>query len=218
MCEYIKDLMCVVKYAQRNPDTLYDVVLRVHGTVQRNTNQLTNIFSQYNERGFTKDDAFSWRMDYINHFGEKRQYYYDNMMKILRSKKKDIPDRILKLFLEANGLGLPKANFLAILATGMKAFACLDSNNLIWYDINPKITDYNKKLKSEEVKANKRKQYLDVVRKLGGGEKLWDEWCIRVADKSKKFKSCKEVSLKHRHWFTTWSDLRWSEQVSKIIS
>ena len=215
---YKTDNRYVADYCQASADNLYRCAVMVHGTIQQNTENLDRIASQYDTQGFVKGDTLEWRMNYINHFGEKRQYYYDNMMKILRSKKKDIPDRILKLFLEANGLGLPKANFLAILATGMKAFACLDSNNLIWYDINPKITDYNKKLKSEEVKANKRKQYLDVVRKLGGGEKLWDEWCIRVADKSKKFKSGREVSLKHRHWFTTWSDLKWSEQVSAIIT
>ena len=171
MCEYIKDLMCVVKYAQKNPDTLYELVVKIHGTVQRNTNQLTNIFSQYNENGFSKDDAFSWRMDYINHFSENRKYYYDNLMKVLRSKKSKavISDKVLELFLQADGLGLAKANFLALLATRMKAFSCLDSNLLKWYGLDPKITDYNKKTKSEESKANRRKQYLDVVRSMGGG-------------------------------------------------
>jgi hypothetical protein len=177
----------------------------VHGTIQQNTENLDRIATQYDTQGFIAGDTLEWRMNYINHFSDNRQYYYDNMMRILRSKK-NVADKILKLFLEANGLGLPKANFLAILATGMKAFACIDSNILIWYGLDPKITDYNKKLKSEEVKASKRKQYLDVVRKLGGGEKLWNEWCVRVADKSKKFKSGVQVSMKHRHWFTTWEN------------
>jgi len=195
----------IAEYCQASPDNLYRCSVLVHGTVQQNTENLDRIATQFDEVGFVKDDTLEWRKDYILHFRNNKKYYYDNMMKILRSKK-NIPDKILKLFLEAEGLGLAKANFLALLATGNKAFACLDSNNLKWHKINPKITDYNKKLKSEDIKAKKRKQYLDVVSSLGGGEKLWDDWCINVADKSNKFKSGMEVSFKHRHWFTTWEN------------
>jgi hypothetical protein len=205
MDQFHEDLNFVNEFCQSSADSLYRCAVMVHGTIQQNTENLDRITTQYDTQGFIDGDTLEWRMPYIQHFGENRHYYYNSMMTILRSKK-NVADRILKLFLEADGLGLPKANFLALLATGNKSFSCLDSNLLKWYGLDPKITDYNKKLKSEESKANKRKQYLDVVSSMGGGRKLYKEWCIRVSDKSKKFKSGLQVSMKHRHWFTTWEN------------
>ena len=204
---YKTDNRFVADYCQASPDNLAFCHAGVQATIQQNTENLDSIMSQYKRQGINIP-VFEWeaKKKAVIHFDQNKQYYYDNMMSILASKKRDIPDRILQLFLEVQGLGLPKSNFLAQLATGHKAFACLDSNNLIWYGLNPKITDYNKKLKSDEIKARKRKEYLDTVQQLGGGEKLWDQWCIGVADKSKKFKSGVEVSFKHRHWFTTWQN------------
>ena len=204
MCEYIKDLMCVGKYAQKNPDTLYELVVKIHGTVQRNTNQLTNIFSQYNENGFSKDDAFSWRMDYINHFSENRKYYYDNLMKVLRSKKSKavISDKVLELFLQADGLGLAKASFAGLLATGMNEFSCLDSNLLKWNNIDRKITDYNKKCKDKQKLKERRQNYFDCVQQTGGGHFNYILWCDKIGEGSKQFIDGRDVSRHHPIWFT----------------
>ncbi len=201
MDKYRQDMLIVSEYGQSSADALYRIALMAHGTVQQATENLTNIGKQYDEKGFIEGDTFSWRMDYIRHFSEKRQYYYDNMMKILRSKK-NVADRILELFLEADGLGLAKASFLALLATGMKAFACLDSNLMKWYGINPNLTNYNKNCKNKELLMKKRQDYHDVVKRLGGGIKLFKEWCIKIAEKSKKFVSGLEVSGLHIPWFT----------------
>ena len=198
---YKTDNRYVADYCQASADNLYRCAVMVHGTIQQNTENLDRIASQYDTHGFIKGDTLEWRMNYINHFGEKRQYYYDNMMKILRSKK-NVADRILELFLEADGLGLAKASFLALLATGMKAFACLDSNLMKWYGINPNLTSYNKNCKNKELLRKKRQDYLDVVKRLGGGIKLFKEWCIKIAEKSKKFVSGLEVSGLHIPWFT----------------
>lgn len=201
MDRYRQDMLIVAEYGQSSADALYRIAVMAHGTVQQLTENLTGIGKQYDEKGFVEGDAFSWRMNYIQHFSEKRQYYYDNMMKILRSKK-NVADRILELFLEADGLGLAKASFLALLATGMKAFACLDSNLMKWYGLNPNLTSYNKKCKNKELLRKKRQDYLDVVKRLGGGIKLFKEWCIKIAEKSKKFVSGLEVSGLHIPWFT----------------
>ena len=205
MDSFKQDLKFINEYCQNNADSLYRCAVGVHATVQQDTQNLDNILTQYDRLGFVDGDVFDWRKDYINHFSENRQYFYDNMMKILRSKKDDA-DRILALFLEADGLGLAKASFLALLATGNKSFSCLDSNLLKWYGLDRKITDYNKKTKCDNAKKKRRQEYLSVVSKLGGGIKLYKEWCINVADKSKMFKSGYQVSMKHRHWFTTWEN------------
>ena len=204
---YKKDNRYVANFCQASAKNLAHCHAEVQVTIQMNTEALDGIATDFKKNGINIA-VFNWgqKKRAAQHFNANMHYYYDNMMSILRSKKGDIPDRILQLFLEVDGLGLAKASFLAQLATGHKAFGFLDSNNLIWYGLDSKITDYNKKLKSDEIKARKRKEYLDCVQRLGGGEKLWNAWCIGVADKSKKFKSGVEVSYKHRHWFTTWQN------------
>jgi len=201
---YKTDNKFIADYCKASPQNLAFCHAGVQATIQQNTENLDSIMLQYKREGIDIP-VFNWEQKYkaVSHFNANKQYYYDNMMRILASKQANIPERILKLFLEVEGLGLPKAGFLAQLATGHKAFACLDSNNMIWYGIDPKVTDYNKKIKSEAIKARKIKDYLNTVRKIGGGEKLWNAWCNGVADKSKKFTSGVEVSFKHRHWFTT---------------
>lgn len=204
---YKTDNRYVANFCQTSAKNLAFTHAGVQMTIKTDTQLLDNMVTDYKKNGI-KIKKFNWkdRKKAVEHFNKNKQYYYDNMMKILATKKADVPDRILKLFLEVAGLGLPKASFLAQLATGHKAFACLDSNNLIWYNLDPKVTTYNKKLKCELAKSEKRQQYFAVVKKLGGGEKLWNDWCIGVADKSKKFKSGVQVSMKHRHWFTTWTN------------
>ena len=204
---YKTDNRFVSDFCKTSAKNLAHCHANVQVTIQMNTEALDNIATDYKKNGI--DIAvFNWgqKKKAVQYFDSNKQYFFDSMHSMLASKKGDIPDRILQLFLEVPGLGLPKASFLAQLATGHKAFACLDSNNLIWYDLDASVTTYNKKLKSEELKAEKRRQYFAVVKKLGGGEKLWNDWCIGVADKSKKFKSGVEVSRKHRHWFTTWAN------------
>jgi hypothetical protein len=204
---YKKDNKFIAEYCQQSADNLAFCHAGVQVTIQQNTENLDTIMTEYKTSGINIP-VFNWskKKNAVKHFESNKLHYYNSMMTILRSKKGNIPDRILKLFLEVDGLGLPKASFLAQLATGHKAFACLDSNNLIWYNLDPKVTTYNKKLKCELAKSEKRRQYFECVKSLGGGEKLWNDWCIGVANKSKKFKSGVQVSMKHRHWFTTWTN------------
>ena len=204
---YKKDNRYVANFCQASAKNLAHCHAEVQVTIQMSTEALDDIATDFKKNGINIA-IFNWgqKKRAAQHFNANMHYYYDNMMSILRSKKGDVPDRILQLFLEVDGLGLAKASFLAQLATGHKAFGCLDSNNLIWYKIDPKVANYNKKVKSDAIKAEKRRQYFAVVKSLGGGEKLWNDWCIGVADKSKKFKSGVEVSYKHRHWFTTWQN------------
>jgi hypothetical protein len=204
---YNTDNKFVNDFCQDSAKNLAHCHAEVQVTIQMNTEALDGIATDFKKNGINIA-VFNWgqKKKAVEHFNANMHYYYNNMMSILASKKGDVPDRILQLFLEVEGLGLAKASFLAQLATGHKAFACLDSNNLIWHKIDPKVTGYNKKLKSDIIKAEKRRQYFAVVKKLGGGEKLWNDWCVGVADKSKKFKSGVQVSFKHRHWFTTWQN------------
>ena len=116
---YKTDNKFIADYCKASPQNLAFCHAGVQATIQQNTENLDNIMSQYKYKGINIP-VFEWEQKKIavTHFNNKQQYYFDNMLKILASKKGDIPDRILKLFLEVPGLGLPKAGFLAQLATG----------------------------------------------------------------------------------------------------
>ena len=201
---YRTDNRYVADYCQASADNLYRCAVMVHGTIQQNTENLDRIASQYDTHGFIKGDTLEWRMNYINHFGEKRQYYYDNMMKILRSKKAKtvIADKVLELFLQADGLGLAKASFAGLLATGMDEFSCLDSNLLKWNNLDRKITDYNKKCKDKNKLRERRQNYFSIVQQTGGGHFNYIKWCDKIGEGSNQFIDGKDVSRHHPIWFT----------------
>ena len=193
----------VAKSAQLSEDNLAFLHQQIQGTIQQNTENLTENTRRVKKYGRIKGDTYEWRRSYIEYFNTHKTYFYDNMMSIL-SKDVAVADNMLKLFLECEGLGLPKANFLCQLATARPEFACLDSNNLIWHGINSNITSYSKKTKSETAKFNKRSLYFETVYGISpnnsGLDLAWD-WCKGVNKKSKKFKSATEIAILHEYWF-----------------
>ena len=204
MQQFKKDCEYVARFCQESPENLSFAHTMLQGTIQQNTENLSSIAYNLKTYGIDKCEVFKWRMPYIKFFNNHKEYFYEKMMSILASNK-NVPDRILKLFLECEGLGLPKANFMAQLATARKEFACLDLNNLKWHSINPNVCTYNKKTKSDVAKENKRMKYFETVYRIApnnsGLDLAWD-WCKKVAKKSKKFESGKQVSQLHRYWFT----------------
>ena len=114
---YKKDNRYVANFCQASAKNLAHCHAEVQVTIQMNTEALDGIATDFKKNGINIA-VFNWgqKKRAAQHFNANMHYYYDNMMSILRSKKGDIPDRILQLFLEVEGLGLAKASFLAHLS------------------------------------------------------------------------------------------------------
>ena len=211
-----QDCKFITRFAQSNADALAFVQSGVILTKQFNTRGLNKATHELKIHGKTAQIE-NWeqkRLDVYN-FNTHCHYFYDEMMKINRSKGKDYAKKILSLFLEVSGLGLAKANFMAQMATSHRQFVCLDSVNCKEYGIKTSVLDYNKKA-TKATKEKKIDEYFDTVNQIAKdhgalsnpSEFFWDTWCHLTANNyPKSFKSYQHVSFLHRCWFTKDVDL-----------
>ena len=84
----------------------------------------------------------------------------------------------------------------------MNEFSCLDSNLLKWNNLNPNITDYNKKCKDKQKLKEKRQTYFGYVKETGGVHFNYILRCDKIGEGSKQFIDGKDVSRHHPIWFT----------------
>ena len=215
--QFKDDCRFINHFAQQSAKNLAHVQRSVILTIQMDTNYLDKLNEDIKNHGadIPVIRNMESKREAVKQFDERKDYFFNGMHKILKSKKKTIPVDIIELFMQCKGLGLAKSAFLGQLSTGHKSLVCIDSVNATTYGFDPKILSISKKLKSRQLKRQKIKQYIDEVEsiaKIKGirnpAEFFWNEWCDIVAQKSKRFKSGYDVSNKHRHWFTTWTG-RW---------
>ena len=200
------------RFAQQNADNLYHVAVGVQITIQQDTSNLCMLNEQLKKYGtdILVISNMRSKRESCEYFFKNRHRIYDRMMVIINSKKSNIPNRIMELFLECPNFGIAKASFLGQLAVGHKGLACFDSVNVKKNNIPSKVTATIPKSMSAEGRAKRIQLYIDTVYKLGGSEVLWNEWCNQIylnrVDKAinRQFKSGLDVSLRHGHWFTTW--------------
>jgi len=209
------DCKFINEFAQQSAKNLAHTQKGVIITIQMDTNHLDKLNQDLKRLGVKIPviENMSSKRNAVKYFEEKKDYFFDEMHKILKSRKKSIPVDIIELFMECKGLGLAKSAFLGQLTTGHKSLVCIDSVNTQTYGFNPKILSISKSLKSRQLKRQKIQNYINAVESIAKQKKVrnaseffWNEWCHIVAEKSKKFKSGEDVSFKHRHWFTTWQD------------
>lgn len=109
---------------------------------------------------------------------------------------------LLDTFLAVPGLGLVKAGFAAQLTCGL--VGCIDSNNVVRLGLPPR-----RGLRSDTLKMRVRRPetrraridwYIDLCRKLGGAEALWNGWCHYVAERDlerSRYRDADHVSRLH---------------------
>ena len=199
-------------FAQQSADNLYHVACCVQITIQQDTSNLCMLNTEFKKYGS--------KIPVLNNMKSKREsceYFYNNrheiygkMMSIIGSKKSNIPNKIMDLFISCPNFGIAKASFLGQLAVGHKGLACFDSVNIKKYGIDKRVVSAIPKSMSKAGRAKRIQLYIDTVGKLGGSEKLWNEWCNQIYENrigkaiNRQFKSGLDVSLRHGHWFTTW--------------
>ena len=218
-----QDCKFINEFAQSSAKNLAHVHSGVIVTIQMDTNHLDKLNEDLKLHGASIPviENMKSKKESVEYFNQHKDYYFSEMHKILRSKKKTIPVDIIELFMSCKGLGLAKSAFLGQLATGHKSLVCIDSVNTRTYGFDAKMLSISKTV-NPALKRKKIQAYIDMVENVAkqknaknASEFFWNEWCRLVADKSKErknpnfcFKSGEDVSFKHRHWFTTWQD-RW---------
>lgn len=93
------------------------------------------------------------------------------------------------------GFGAAKAGFAAQLAYGVSG--CLDTHNLVRFDISPRMFDNLSQRAPHSARAMIRR-YHAVTDCLGGSQGLWDSWCSYVSYRATaRYGTPRDVSALH---------------------
>tara|TARA_R110002020_G_scaffold333628_7_gene549059 strand:- start:1248 stop:1847 length:600 start_codon:yes stop_codon:yes gene_type:complete len=110
----------------------------------------------------------------------------------------DNPATVVAIYSRIPGLDIVKAGFLATLTHGVGG--CLDSHNIKLYNLKPRSFRTHHKMLWDTRLAH-ADRYIKLCDKLGGTEKIWDNWCSHIAAKyPQTYKDGGEVSQFHTHY------------------
>ena len=191
-------------YAQGSAENLMDIILMIVLSIQQNWlgvgEQLADVRLQGAESRFlwgNKSKTYAYLKD------NKRRLYAD-VMTIIDSDSDDgtKAKKLMDIFLDVDGLGLPKAGFACQLVAGL--VGCMDVHNIRRYGIDPKTLLLSRNPKtSKGIAANDRKivDYIDMCHNYGT-ENLWDTWCEFLSTKSKRWANANHVSEVHYTYLT----------------
>ena len=191
-------------YAQGSAENLMDIILMIVLSIQQNWlgvgEQLADVRLQGAESRFlwgNKAKTYA----YLEH--NKHRLYAD-VMTIIDSDSDDgtKAKKLMDIFLDVDGLGLPKAGFACQLVAGL--VGCMDVHNIRRYGIDPKTLSLSRNPKtSKGIAANDRKivDYIDMCHNYGT-ENLWDTWCEFLSTKSKRWANANHVSEVHYTYLT----------------
>jgi len=174
-------------YALRKPDQFADVLRFVILTIRQ---QLTNAVDQ--ARGESELNAFGFKLKALAEIDRDHEKIFNDCNMLY-----DIGDfaGVLERLTRVHGLGLVKAGFVCQLVYGFGG--CIDSHNLSIYNISVGEVRMTAS-KNHNTRLAKCKAYLELCEKLGGSEKLWDDWCKHVArEQPYLYNSGYEVSELH---------------------
>jgi len=189
---FAKHQVKIMKWAMKNADNIFLLILMVSLSIRQPWAVIGKQLQDVQANGSNSKYLFGSKKDLYFHVMENKQSIFQLLIDT-KTGKVSQADCLYRLT-QVPGLGLAKAGFVMQLAIGMAG--CIDSHNVTMYGVNPNA------LKMGKVKAKKAlekaKMYLELCDKLGGTEKLWDNWCNFVATRHPKhFEDGYDVSARH---------------------
>jgi len=192
------------QYAQRSAENLLDVILMVVLSIQQNWlgvgDQMVDV------RKLKAKSRFLWgnKAKTDAYLKANNRRLYTEMMAIIGD---DVYDdfkakRLMDLFLDVDGLGLPKAGFVCQLVAGL--VGCMDVHNIRRLGVDPKTLSLSKKPKTAKGIAANDKRIVDYVNLCHdyGTEELWNTWCDFLSTKSARWQDGNHVSEVHYSYLT----------------
>lgn len=189
---FAKHQVKIMKWAMKNEDNIFNLILMVSLSIRQPWAVIGKQLQDVQANGSNSKYLFGSKKDLYSHVMENKQSIFQ-MLKDTKAGKVSQAECLYNLT-QIPGLGLAKAGFVMQLAIGMAG--CIDSHNVTMYGVNPNALKMGK-VKAEKA-LEKAKMYLDLCEKLGGTEKLWDNWCNFVATRHPKhFQDGNDVSARH---------------------
>ena len=192
------------QYAQRSANNMADVTLMVVLSIQQNWLSVGDQLADVRQN--KADSRFLWgnKGKTYAYLAANKHIMYAEAMTVINSSlcDGDKAEALMDIFLQVDGLGLPKAGFMCQLMAGL--VGCMDSHNIKMYGIDPKSLSIAKKPKTQKgIDANKQKTraYIDLCHAYGT-EALWNSWCELLSTKSKRWVDGNHVSEVHYTYLT----------------
>ena len=178
-------------YAASSPDTCVRVLDFVHQTIR----------NWFGTTGIRMTDIGQKGLDsvHLNNKVRRTAYEFVRVNKVylhetIFSDDISVEEKLLVLT-GTPGLQLAKSGFVLQLCIGK--VGCLDVHNLRRFNLSENAFRLNNNVKYDTA-LNKARMYTDLIDKLGGTEKLWNDWCKLIADKyPKHYDSASHVSRLH---------------------
>jgi len=198
-------------YAQGSAENLMDIILMIVLSIQQNWLGVGEQLADVRLQG--AESRFLWGRDKVPIISKAKTYaylehnkhrLYADVMTIIDSDSDDgtKAKKLMDIFLDVDGLGLPKAGFACQLVAGL--VGCMDVHNIRRYGIDPKTLSLSSNPKTAKgIAANDRKivDYIDMCHNYGT-ENLWDTWCEFLSTKSKRWANANHVSEVHYTYLT----------------
>jgi hypothetical protein len=182
---FLRDQTKIQAYASQSPDNTFKVLRFVQMTIQQTFYSLPSMTEEINNTGVCR--RLSGRQS------AAIEFYADNKQEIFDNIFGSLPLRDKLLFVASlPGFGLVKAGF--VLQCCIGEIGCFDVHNCRTYGIKPSQFVLRDGSPSNVKKAQ---AYIELCASIGCS-KLWDDWCILVADKyPQKFSDAGHVSRLH---------------------
>ena len=161
-------------YARSNPDNCIRVLDFVHQTIR----------TPFYMVGFRMEDIERKGLDSVYLKNATKRKAFKGLRVIKTQLYEDIfsddmsTEEKLLILSGTPGLGIAKSGFALQLCIGKSG--CLDVHNLRRFNIDEntfKLRDNTK----YDTALNKARLYTETIKKLGGTEKLWNDWCKLIA-------------------------------------
>lgn len=183
------------EYAQASADNLESVVMMVALSIQQPWSSIGNQIKDWREHG--TDSRFVWgnKLKTALYLQEHKDRLYSETVRIISEcRGHERAKKLLRLYLDIDGMGLVKAGFIVQLVSGQ--VGCIDSHNLKRLKVSTSAVSISKGA-SEATISKKVNGYVELCYSRRSSW-LWDSWCKLIADKyPKKFADASEVSEKH---------------------
>lgn len=193
---YRDDMPRIREYAHSSPDNLVQVGTFVLATIQMPFYRMLNAMEDIKQKGANSSYLFgSKRLGYA-FMSENKERLHSEMLAIFESGD-NVECKLIELFVQIPGLGIPKAAFLAQLVGAETA--CLDTHNLAHFGIDEKAFRLGAKVTAKTIRA-KIARYVETCRAYNTSEGWWNSWCEFVVNTSRnagKFANAEEVSKLH---------------------
>lgn len=194
----------IAAYAKRGPDEFARVMTFVYATIQQSLDTVPGAMKDIDREGIESRYLWGFKRDAFEWLQANKAAIYHDAMELALIPDPAIAERELLAYLgECPGLGLVKAGFVTQLAFGLGG--CIDGHNVRRFEVlegRKALPIYMRAWHYKKAKPGKRAEYVSsyqgLLKRAGGCEMLWDDWCIYLRSRAPaKYQSADYVSELH---------------------